>query len=226
MAIQKERVVKARSTQDIEKLLNKPTPVNTDSDVVDKLSFFNKPPIPQQSGEVAIDTLLENYGLRKRGNITNFDSIIHTTERVRQDKAWHIYGGFQSVSETITLANDTWTHITNATNNLWVSSEQDGFSIVADDIIVANTGDYMGNISLTLTGGNSKDFLFRLYNVTQDDAHFYIGVSTTVSNYSNVSLPIYMEANAGDHYRVQVKCVAGDDPTIRSAIFNISYLHS
>jgi len=151
---------------------------------------------------------------------------LYVIGNITKTEVYHAYGGFQDVSETIVLDADTWTHITNATNDLWVLNEGDGISIVADDIIIANTGDYMGNVSLTLTGGNSKDFLFRLYNVTQNHAHYYIGVSTTVSNYSNVALPIYIEATAGDHYQIQVKCVAGDDPTIRSAIFNISYLHS
>jgi len=173
-------------------------------------------------GRLTSDAEIASYLALTGGTITG---DLHIIGNITKTEVYHAYGGFQDVSQVITLVNDTWAHITNATNDLWVLNEGDGISIVDDDIIIANTGDYTGNISLTLTGGNSKDFLFRLFNVTQNHAHNWIGVSTTVSNYSNVALPIYIEATAGDHYQIQVKCVAGDDPTIRSAIFAISYLH-
>ena len=138
----------------------------------------------------------------------------------------HAYGGFQDEAETLSLDADTWTHITNAGNNLWTLAEGDGFTMVDDELIVTRHADYNGILTLTITGGNSKDFKFRVYNITKSEVMgYHIGASTTVSNYTNISVPIYVEANAGDHLQFQAWCLAGDDPTFRSAIFTIQYLH-
>ena len=162
--------------------------------------------------------------VKKTGDTMTGD--LHSTERFRPDKIWHAYGGFQNQAETLALDADTWTHVTNATNDLWTGLEADGITLEDDEMIIANAGDYIGALSITITGGNSKDFLFRVYNVTKDEVMGYnIGGSTTVSNYTNITLPLYLECNAGDHLQVQAYCLAGDDPVLRSAIFYISYLH-
>ena len=162
--------------------------------------------------------------VKKSGDTMTGD--LHSTERFRPDKIWHAYGGFQNQAETLALDADTWTHVTNATNDLWTGLEADGMTLEDDEMIIANAGDYIGALSITITGGNSKDFLFRVYNVTKDEVMGYnIGGSTTVSNYTNITLPLYLECNAGDHLQVQAYCLAGDDPVLRSAIFYISYLH-
>jgi len=162
--------------------------------------------------------------VKKTGDTMTGD--LHSTERFRPDKIWHAYGGFQNQAETLALDADTWAHVTNATNDLWTGLEADGMTLEDDEMIIANAGDYIGALSITITGGNSKDFLFRVYNVTKDEVMGYnIGGSTTVSNYTNITLPLYLECNAGDHLQVQAYCLAGDDPVLRSAIFYISYLH-
>ena len=145
---------------------------------------------------------------------------------LRQTGTWHAYGGFQDKAEALSLDPNTWTHVTNAGNDLFTGLEGDGLSLVDDEMIVANAGDYVGNLSITITGGNSKDFKFRIYNVTKADQMGYdIGASTTVSNYTNISLPMYIECDAGNVLQVQAWCLAGDDPTLRSSIFYITYLH-
>ena len=159
-------------------------------------------------------------------NETQVDLDNYIFSMVRQEDTWHAFGGFQDQAETLTLDADTWTHVTNAGNNLWTGLEADGLTLTDDEIIVANAGDYIGNLSLTITGGNSKDFKFRIYNVTKDEVMgYHIGASTTISNYTNISIPLYLECDAGDHLQVQAWSLAGDDPTLRSSIFYISYLH-
>jgi len=148
------------------------------------------------------------------------------TGRVQVGATWHAYGGFQGEAETLALAADTWTHVTNAGKNLWSGLEADGMTLTADEMIITNAGDYTGSLSITITGGNSKDFLFRIYNVTKAEVMgYHIGGSTTVSNYTNITLPLYLECDAGDHLQVQAYCLAGDDPVLRSAVFYIIYLH-
>jgi len=143
------------------------------------------------------------------------------------DNVWHAYGGFQGESETVAIDADTWTHITNGDNDLWVGLETNGFTLTDDELIVTNTGDYTGTLSITFEGLNQQDFLFRIYNVTQTaQAGYQIGATGLgANNYVNVSIPIYLEATAGDHYQFQVYQVNGNDATFYNAIFHISYLH-
>ena len=167
---------------------------------------------------------IESEFVKKSGDTMTGD--LHSTERFRPDKIWHAYGGFQDEAETLALAADTWAHVTNAGKNLWSGLEADGMTLTADEMIITNAGDYTGSLSITITGGNSKDFLFRIYNVTKAEVMgYHIGGSTTVSNYTNITLPLYLECDAGDHLQVQAYCLAGDDPVLRSAVFYIIYLH-
>jgi hypothetical protein len=38
-------------------------------------------------------------------------------------------------------------------------------------------------------------------------------------------VPIYIEAEAGDHFQFQVYQASGDDAKFINAIFNLTYLH-
>ena len=101
-------------------------------------------------------------------------------------------------------------------------------TLSGDTMYITKTADYVGIASITYSGLNGKDFVFRLYNATKSRQEGYIiGASTTsTSNYVNVALPLYMEAEAGDAYIIQVTCVTdGSDPIVRNAIFWIKYLH-
>jgi len=151
-----------------------------------------------------------------------------TTGQLRQGTTWHVYGGFQDSSITVDVQADAWTEITNATNNLWVGVEADGFSLSGDTMIVANTGDYAGTVGVTLSALQGKDYDFRIYNVTQDaQVGFSAGVTTTgVNNYAQMTLPIYLEATASDSLVLQVYgSTDGTDITLTHGIFFLTYLH-
>lgn len=147
--------------------------------------------------------------------------------RIRVAKIWHAYGGFQDKTETVAVAADTWTFVTNATNDLWTGTEADGLTLSGDEMVIERTGDYCGSLSVTFSGANGKDFLFRIYNITQAAvAGYKVGASGTgAGNYVNVSVPIYLEVTAGDHFRFEVYEVDGNDPTFKNAIFYMNYLH-
>ncbi len=148
---------------------------------------------------------------------------------VRQGDTWHAYGGFQDESETITIsAKDTWTHITNGANDLWKGLEEDGVTVANDVITFANAGDYFGQLSLTFSALNGKDFQVRIYNTTQSTQMGYvIGATTTgANNFTNVTLPLYLEIAAGDVLRFEIQCTTdGTDPKVKSAVYYVSYLH-
>ena len=150
------------------------------------------------------------------------------TGRLRQDSIWHVYGGFQDSSITIDVLDEDWTEITNASNNLWGGTEAEGFTISGDTMTVVNGGDYTGSVSITFAALTNKDYHFRIYNVTQTaQVGFHTGASTTgATNFTNINLPIYLEATAGDELVLQVYGVSdGTDITVEHGTFFITYLH-
>ena len=149
---------------------------------------------------------------------------------LRQRSTWHAYGGFQDSAVTVTLTNQsTWYHITNANNDLWTAVETDGMTLVGDTITITNGADYTGQLSLTFSGINGRDFQIWVWNITDGvAATYHVGATTTsASNFTNVTLPIYLEATAGDQFRMEMQCTstAGATPVVKSAVFNIQYLH-
>ena len=156
------------------------------------------------------------------GNVTS-------SGMVRQANTWHAYGGFQDESETITIsAVDTWAMITNGTSDLWTGLEANGMSLVNDILTIPNAGDYSGILSMSFSGLNGKDFQLRVYNITQAVQSGYVIGATTfgAGNFTNVAVPLYLEADAGDTFRMEVQCITdGSDPTFKNAIFNLAYLH-
>ena len=140
---------------------------------------------------------------------------------------WHAFGGFQDQTETLSIDADTWTHVTNAGNDLWTGLEADGLTLDGDEMVITHSGDYSGFLSVTFEGGNGKDYIFRIYNVTQSEVSGYrIGATGQgTGNYTNVSIPIYLEATAGDHFQFQVYTTDGTDATFLNSIFHLSILH-
>lgn len=142
---------------------------------------------------------------------------------------YHAYGGFQDADETITInTKDTWEHITNGTNDLFTGLEADGMTLSGDVITLTNGGDYVGTLSITMSALNGKDYQIRLYNVTQTaQAGYEIGATTTgATNFTNVTLPIYIESVAGDQIRMEIRCTTDTtNVTLRSAVFELHYIH-
>ena len=175
-----------------------------------------------------IGTATNNYSIFVDADDVRFDEDLSVGGYVTKGTEHHAYGGFQDSAITVAATVDTWTPITNATETLWALSEADGFTDSGDTLTITNTGDYNGSVAVTFSGGNTDDYLVRLYNVTQAAVEgFHIGVTTAgTSNFANVSLPIYIENTAGDKYVVQImNTTDSDDPIVRSGIFQISYVH-
>ena len=161
------------------------------------------------------------------GNTTASGTFQSATNH--QTNVSHIYGGFQNVATTIACTLNTWAKITNGTSNLWVIPEAVDASVVADNIIINKAGDYIGHLSIAISGGNNDDFFIRCMNTTTNVQQGYIIGTTTsgAANYSILSLPLYLENVAiGDNFQFQVENISNnDDPVVRSSVFYISYLH-
>jgi len=149
---------------------------------------------------------------------------------VRQLTTWHSFGGFQLSSTTITIGSSaTWYPIHNATDNLWVAINGDGVSVTNDNLVFANKGDYMGHMTLSISGTSGDDIFVRAFNVTDNVASGYtIGVTTTgASNYQGLSLPLHLQADAANKtFRFEVmNNTAGRNITVRSSVYFVFYLH-
>ena len=172
-----------------------------------------------------LKTYLEDVGWV---NIANTGTINNFTDYVHFDKVYHAYGGFQNSATVIACTQGNWSWITNAGHDLWGGLEADGLTLSGDIMTVVNAGDYFGHISLAISGANGEDYFLRCFNITQNIQMEYIigGTTTGAGNYLNISLPLYLECNAGDTLRMEIKNITNNnDPTVRSSVFYLSYLH-
>jgi len=148
---------------------------------------------------------------------------------LRQARIWHAYGGFQDQSSQVTCTTqNSWYHLTNVGNNLLTGLEADGLTLSGDIMTITNAGDYVGTISITMSGIQGRDFQIRIYNITKDSGSYHIGATTTgTSNYTNITLPIYVECDAGNTLKLEIRCTStnGAQPYFRSAVFSMYYLH-
>ena len=148
---------------------------------------------------------------------------------LRQARIWHAYGGFQDQSSQVTCTTqNSWYHLTNVGNNLWTGLEADGLTLSGDTMTITNAGDYTGTLSITMSDLQGRDFQIRIYNITKDSESYHIGATTTgTSNYTNITLPIYIECDAGNTLKVEIRCTStsGAQPYFRSAVFSMYYLH-
>ncbi len=147
---------------------------------------------------------------------------------VRQSDTWHAYGGFQLSTTTIACTLNTWAWITNAGHTLWVAVESSGVTVSGDVFTAVHTGDYTGQVTISITGTNGRDFFIRVFNITTNAQMGYtIGATTTgTPNFTPITLPLYMELTAGDTFRFEIKNITDNaDPDVRSAVYNIVYVH-
>jgi len=142
----------------------------------------------------------------------------------------HSWGGFQGVTTTITIDGaNSWKPIKNATDNLWVQGEGIGFSWSQDNLVVATQGDYSGLVTISLSGTNGDDMFVRCFNVTDNVQSGYIIGATMkgASSYHPVTIPLYLEVHTDNtKFRFEVEnTTAARDAVIRSAIYNVQFLH-
>ncbi len=152
--------------------------------------------------------------------------VIITGGILKQSNIYYIYGGFQNKLETINCTVDTWEQLTNSTNDLF-SGEANGFGLSNDVMTFINAGHYVGNVSITISGGNGEDFYLRLYNITQGvPVGYRIGATTSgVSNFQTFTLPMTIHANAGDNFKLEVmNTTNSDDLIVRDSVFNLYYV--
>jgi len=172
-------------------------------------------------------TLEDLFYVNMKGNLNTTGNI--TAERVKVNNIAHAYGGIMPTIQTISLTQNVWANVTNSSGDLWSGLEIDNMAFADGVLTIQEAGDYIGIVTISVSGGNGDDFEFRIYNLDQDSISGYEIITSTdgVNNYKPVTLPVYLEANANDRFVMQVmNPTDNDDVNIRSAVFEVHYLHS
>lgn len=148
---------------------------------------------------------------------------------VRQWHVRHAFGGFQLQNTLIDITTQSWwVHITNGTNDLWIWTEADWMILSWDVMTIQNTGDYFWQLTIAVSWSPNNDICIRLWNITQSKQEWYTicWTTTSTSNYIPLSMPIYIEDDGGDEFRMEVANIsASQDIYVRSSVFYMSYLH-
>ena len=155
-------------------------------------------------------------------------SDIYTLGKVRVGSIYHAYGGFQDSSREVSITQSAWSQVTNAGHTLWGGSEADGISIVNDSMVFAYGGDYVGLMAAVYSGTNANEYLFQVYNATQDKQEgFHTGsTGSGATNFTRFTMPLYFDITAGDTLVLNVTNTSGSNSaTFKNAQFVIWYLH-
>jgi len=161
-------------------------------------------------------------------NLNNNTVKIGIDGYIKPTRIWHAYGGFQDSTVVVAITQNVWAEATNATKNLWGSSEADGISMSGDTRIFSYSGNYDGVLAVVYSGTNANEYDFRVFNVTQNSQEGFKTGSTGngATNYTRFTMPLYFEITAGDRLVLQVTNKSGNNSaTFKNAQFIIKFLH-
>jgi len=169
----------------------------------------------------------------KNGNTTatgdwTIDGDLTVTGMTNAETIPHMFAYFGDSTVIYTFAaTDTWYHLTNATDSIYIYDEMDEFTVSNDTITFGAAGDYNLDFHLSFMGGNQDVYAVRFYNVTQG-VGIPTGIAQTAQGASDiVSLTIiaYAEVALGDEIIMQIKCNTTDAATLKSSVIRLQYIH-
>lgn len=126
----------------------------------------------------------------------------------------YIYSGFEGTGSQINLTKDTWTFVTNGTNNLWTAKYQSGCTLSNDTIYVGSTAMYDITGWLTLSGVRSeasgKDTILSIIRSNTLDT-YYTGCVLDSNEYiETVNTCGLFDLDSGDYVIFQVANTSDD----------------
>jgi hypothetical protein len=155
------------------------------------------------------------------GNATFTGNVKAAT--VHADSVWaRAYGNLPGPYHLF-AAKDSMVYTPNVTQNVYfkmapglTSIEADGVTFAGDSITVVHAGDYMMEVSLTMTGAGGDDFSIGVFKNSVRQYHM-INTTTDAANYQAVTLSFYLRSLvAGDFISLRTTNLRdGDDPTFR-----------
>jgi hypothetical protein len=134
---------------------------------------------------------------------------------------------FEDKSEPLTMSQNNWVQITNATNDLFTTGQAMGITVSDDTLVIGTVGDYMISCSLSFSGTTNADVYEFAFFKNNAIASPKIERTTTSSDIGNVSLPYYTGALAvGDVLDLRMRNTANDfDATLVACSWVTWLLH-
>lgn len=136
---------------------------------------------------------------------------------------FHYYGD-STISKSYTTS---WATLTNASADMWIDAESDGFSVTNDTITIAESGDYEFLATNTCDGDNGETVSIRFYNITQTAGIPVASAATmrAAGNYYTIVTSGYQEIAAGDEIILQYKGDASGTSVFKNGTINIKLIH-
>jgi len=135
---------------------------------------------------------------------------------------------FDDESETLSMDQNVWEKITNATDDIFDVNDASGITQAGDSLTIITPGDYMINASISFSGTTNADvYEFAVFK-NEVLASPKIERTTTSTDIGNVSLPIYLSGLvAGDDISLRIRNTANDfDATLIACSWVTWLLHA
>jgi hypothetical protein len=165
------------------------------------------------------------------------NELLLLNTRLTPIKRVHGYFGFADGSQEIAVGTvNTWTKITNATDDLFQNIQTNAGIVLDDDDFhfnIAEITGYYGHMKFDFKivghGGNNVDFDIEIYNITQSKS-LPVKVQITTGGANNrvtgTGIAYDMESNFGDKYKMRIQNTTnGTSFTVTNAAVWIELSH-
>ena len=139
----------------------------------------------------------------------------------------HAAMSFEDETESPAMAQNIWSKLTNATDNLFATTDASGITQAADSLTVTVAGDYMINASVSFSGTNTDVYEFAIF-VNEVLASPKMVRSTSSTDIGSVSLPFYIDGlSIGDDISLRIRnTFNNNDATLVACSWITTMLHA
>lgn len=141
----------------------------------------------------------------------------------------HAYSIDTTSNFNITLTQNVWKQVTNATKNFWSNNaELDYFSFTGDTVVLAKQGHYAGDFNINIAGASGATYEYRIIqkNGTAKIVNKFTVKGTGEIVYRNV--PFYVQGVKGTKIWVEIRFTGaptGSPITVTGGLFRIFPIH-
>lgn len=141
----------------------------------------------------------------------------------------HAYSIDTTSNFNITLTQNVWKQVTNATKNFWSNNaELDYFSFTGDTVVLAKKGHYTGDFNINIAGASGATYEYRIIqkNGTTKIVNKFTVKGTGEIVYRNV--PFYVQGIVGTKIWVEIRftgATTGSPITVTGGLFRIFPIH-
>ena len=179
-------------------------------------------------GKTGYYTDIDGFGQLRmyRNNVLKLK--IDTAGHILNDPP-HAYSIDTTSNFNITLTQNVWKQVTNATKNFWSNNaELDYFSFTGDTVVLAKKGHYTGDFNINIAGSDGATYEYRIVQKNGDTkiVNKFTVKGTGEIVYRNV--PFYVQGIVGTKIWVEVRFTGaptGSPITVTGGLFRIFPIH-